>query len=96
MSRIASADPGLRAGDPLPPMVLSCARKARAISGVVAVGLGDRLPDVDHAHRNDRTSTLRLQAFDPSAAISSATSRSGAVELTTGDAAYSLSNQSVH
>jgi hypothetical protein len=42
------------------------------------VGLGDRLPDVDRAHRIGRTSTFRLQAFDPSAASLSATSRSGA------------------
>jgi hypothetical protein len=42
------------------------------------VGLGDRLPDVDHAHRNGRTSSFRLQALDPSAASLSATSRSAA------------------
>src|SRR4029077_19422581 len=45
---------------------------------LLMVGLGDRLPDVDHAHRNGRTSTFRLQAFDPSAASLSATSRSAA------------------
>src|SRR5207344_732807 len=45
---------------------------------LLVVGLGDRLPDVDHAHRNGRTSTFRLQAFDPSAASLSATSRSAA------------------
>src|SRR5687768_9070582 len=47
---------------------------------LVAVSLGDRLPDVDRAHapRNGRTSTLRLQDLDPSAASLSATSRSGA------------------
>src|SRR5262249_11082532 len=38
-----------------------------------------RLPNVDHAHyRNGRTSTFRLQLFDPSAASLSAMSRSGA------------------
>src|SRR6266542_895005 len=47
---------------------------------LLVVGLGDRLPDVDHADlpRNGRTSTFRLQCFDPSAASLSATSRSGA------------------
>src|SRR5918993_529015 len=47
---------------------------------LLVVGLGDRLPDVDHAHspRNGRTSTFRLQAFEPSAASSSAASRSAA------------------
>src|SRR6202035_5379394 len=45
---------------------------------LLVLGLGDRLPDVEHAHRNGRTSILRLQAFDPSVASSSATSRSGA------------------
>src|SRR4030095_11023190 len=45
---------------------------------LLVVGLGDRLPDVDHAHRNGRTSTFRLQAFAPSAASLSATSRSAA------------------
>src|SRR5262249_60440489 len=47
---------------------------------LLVVGLGDRLPDVDDAHsrRNGRTSTFRLQCFDPSAASLSATSRSGA------------------
>src|SRR5580692_8808270 len=39
---------------------------------------GDRLLDVDHAHRIGRTSSFRLQAFDPSAASLSITSRSGA------------------
>jgi hypothetical protein len=42
------------------------------------VCLGGRLPDVDLAHRNGRTSTFRLQCFDPSAASLSATSRSAA------------------
>src|SRR5829696_8706131 len=45
---------------------------------VLVVGLGDRLPDINHAHRNGRTSTFRLQAFEPSAPSLSATSRSGA------------------
>ena len=47
---------------------------------LLVVGPGDRLADVDHVTptRNGRTSTLRLQAFDPSAASLSATSRSGA------------------
>src|SRR6266536_1117556 len=45
---------------------------------LLVVGLGDRLPHVDPVHRNGRTSTFRLQAFDPSAASLSATSRSGA------------------
>src|SRR5664279_6259920 len=45
---------------------------------LLVVCLGDRLPDVDHAHRNGRTSTLRLQCFEPSVASLSATSRSGA------------------
>src|SRR4029453_14946399 len=45
---------------------------------LLVVRLGDRLPDVDHAHRNGRTPTFRLQAFEPSAASLSATSRSGA------------------
>ena len=44
----------------------------------LVVGLGDRLPGVDLAYRNGRTSIFRLQAFDPSAASLSATSRSGA------------------
>src|SRR4029434_1736488 len=46
----------------------------------LVVGLGDHLPDVDHAHspRNGRTSTFRLQCFEPSAPSLSATSRSGA------------------
>src|ERR671910_3897401 len=35
---------------------------------LLVVGQGDRLPDVDQAHRNGRTSTFRLQAFDPSPA----------------------------
>ncbi len=39
---------------------------------------GDHLSGVDHAHKNGRTSIFRLQDFDPSAASSSATSRSGA------------------
>src|SRR5262249_55316712 len=43
---------------------------------LLVVGAGDRLSDVDH--RNGRTSTFRLQCFDPSAASLSATSRSGA------------------
>src|SRR5215467_12695404 len=46
------------------------------------VSLGDRLPYVVHAvhahsPRNGRTSTFRLQAFEPWAASLSATSRSG-------------------
>src|SRR4029453_18065997 len=46
---------------------------------LLVVRAGDRLPDLDHAHyRNGRTSTFRLQCFDPSAASSSARSRSGA------------------
>src|SRR6185437_6797156 len=45
---------------------------------LLPVGLGDRLPGVGPAHRNGRTSTFRLQAFDPSAASLSATSRSAA------------------
>jgi hypothetical protein len=45
---------------------------------LLVVGTGDRLPDVDPAHSNGRTSTFRLQAFDPAAASLSATSRSGA------------------
>src|SRR6202044_446706 len=47
---------------------------------LLVMGPGDRFPDVDLAHslRNGRTSTFRLQAFDPSAASLSATSRSGA------------------
>jgi hypothetical protein len=45
---------------------------------LLAVGPGDRLMTVDHAHRNGRSSTLRLQFFDPRAASRSATSRSGA------------------
>src|SRR5215212_9193155 len=47
---------------------------------LLTVGPGDHLPDVDPAHapRNGRTSTFRLQAFEPSAASLSATSRSGA------------------
>src|ERR1022692_714428 len=45
---------------------------------LLVVGLGDRLPDVGHAHRTGRTSTFRLQYFDPSAASLSATSRSAA------------------
>src|SRR5262244_1472134 len=45
---------------------------------LLVVRLGDPLPDVGHAHRNGRTSIFRLQAFDPSAASLSATSRSGA------------------
>src|SRR6266536_4411616 len=50
---------------------------------LLVVGLGDRLPDVDHADlpRNGRTSTFRLQCFDPSAASLSATSRSGASRI---------------
>lgn len=40
-------------------------------------GLGDRRPDVDHAHGNGRTSAFRLPTFDPSAATLSVTSRSG-------------------
>src|SRR5581483_1377199 len=46
---------------------------------LLAVDAGDRFPGVDH--RNGRTSTFRLQAFDPSAASSSATSRSGALMI---------------
>ena len=38
----------------------------------------DRLPDVDAAYRNGRTSIFRLQALDPSVASLSTTSRSGA------------------
>src|SRR4029077_18710053 len=45
---------------------------------LLAVRLGDRLTDVGHAHRHGRTSIFRLQAFDPSAASLSATSRSAA------------------
>src|SRR4029453_3257079 len=45
---------------------------------LLVLSLGDRLPDDDHTHRNGRTSTFRLQAFDPSAASLSATSRSAA------------------
>jgi hypothetical protein len=43
---------------------------------LLAVSLRDRFPDVDHAGsaRNGRTSTFRLQCFDPSAASLSATS----------------------
>ena len=32
---------------------------------LLVVGLGDRLPDVDHAHRNGRTSIFRLQCLRP-------------------------------
>src|SRR4029077_12870808 len=42
---------------------------------LLVVGLGDRLPDIDHAHRNGRASIFLLQAFDPAAASLSATSR---------------------
>src|SRR5205085_11228425 len=66
---------------------------------LLPVGLGDRRPDVDHAHspgngrrstpRNGRTSTFRLQAFDPSAASLSATSRSAA-SMTQKPARYSF------
>src|SRR5664280_202288 len=45
---------------------------------LLVVGLGDRLADVDNAHRKGRTSILRLQCFDPSVASLSATSRWGA------------------
>jgi hypothetical protein len=45
---------------------------------LLVVCLSDRLPDVDQTHRNGRTSIFRLQAFDPSAATLSATSRSAA------------------
>src|SRR5262249_7872751 len=45
---------------------------------LLMVGLGDRLLNAGHGHRNGRTSIFRLQAFDPSAASLSATSRSGA------------------
>src|SRR6185369_268752 len=45
---------------------------------LVVVGLGDRLLDIGHAHRNGRTSTFRRHAFDPSVASLRATSRSGA------------------
>src|SRR5262249_38056657 len=43
---------------------------------LLVVGAGDRLTDFDH--RNGRTSTFRLQAFDPSAASRSGGSRSPA------------------
>src|SRR6185369_6145310 len=43
-----------------------------------AVDPGDHLADVGHSPRTGRTSTLRLQAFDPAAASRSATSRWGA------------------
>jgi hypothetical protein len=51
----------------------------RAVHPLLVVGLGDRLPDIDHAGlpSNGRTSTFRLQCFDPSSASLSATSRSG-------------------
>src|SRR5512143_1265591 len=47
---------------------------------LLVVSLRDRLPNVDHAQpgRNGRTSTFRLQCFEPSAASLRATSRSGA------------------
>src|SRR5580704_9591001 len=45
---------------------------------LVTVGPADRHLHVDPGHANGRTSTLRLQAFDPSAASFSATSRSAA------------------
>src|SRR5579872_2362005 len=45
---------------------------------LLVVGPGDRLPHAVPRHMNGRTSTLRLQAFDPSAASLSATSRSAA------------------
>src|SRR6478672_10454025 len=44
----------------------------------LTVGPDDRLPDVDAAYRNGRTSIFRLQALDPSVASLSTTSRSGA------------------
>src|SRR4029450_9274814 len=59
---------------------------------LLVVGLGDRLPDVDHAHRNGRPSTFRLQALDPSAASLSATSRSGACMIQK-PAMYSLDSR---
>src|SRR5580704_7703104 len=45
---------------------------------LVTVGPADRLLHVDPGHANGRTSTFLLQAFDPSAASLSATSRSAA------------------
>src|SRR5215472_12035508 len=48
---------------------------------LLVVRLGNRLPDAGPAHRNGRTSTFRLQAFDPSAASLSTTSRSGASRI---------------
>src|SRR3954447_22907924 len=45
---------------------------------LLAVGPRDRLRDIDRAHSSGRTSTFRLQCFDPSAASLSATSRSAA------------------
>src|SRR6202041_2772321 len=45
---------------------------------LLLVGLGDRLLHGGRAYRNGRTSILRLQALDPSAASLSATSRSAA------------------
>jgi hypothetical protein len=45
------------------------------------MGLADRLPDIDHAHRNGRTSTVALQALGPSAAALSATSSSVAAMI---------------
>src|SRR5919205_2913532 len=59
---------------------------------LLVVGPGDRLVDVDTVHRNGRTSTFRLQAFDPSVASSSATSRSGA-SMTQKPATYSLDSR---
>jgi hypothetical protein len=47
---------------------------------LLLMGVGDRLHDVGriHSRRNGRTSTNRLQCFDPSVASLIATSRSGA------------------
>src|SRR5271165_3248845 len=59
---------------------------------LLVVDLGDRLSDVGHAHRNGRTSTFRLQCFDPSAASLSATSRSAA-SMTQKPAMYSFDSR---
>ena len=46
---------------------------------LLLVGPGERLPDADRAHRNDRTSTFRLQAFDPPAASWSLSTSTAAI-----------------
>src|SRR4029079_15465123 len=48
---------------------------------LLVVDAGDRRADVLGAHRNGRTSILRLQAFEPPAASFSATSRWGASRI---------------